>query len=135
VAVTTKKDLEALAETRLGDATHLFNGGRYSAAYYLAGYAVELAIKACIADHFQADTIPDKEFVKQIYTHDLNGLLGLAGIRQEFDRDKKNNRQLASNWGVASQWSETSRYAMWDQFAAASIIQAWVIRTMESCNG
>ena len=52
MAVTTKKDLEALADTRLGDATHLFKGARYSAAYYLAGYAVELGIKACIARYF-----------------------------------------------------------------------------------
>ena len=45
----TKKDLETLSETRLDDAVQLFQTARYSAAYYLSGYAIELGIKACIA--------------------------------------------------------------------------------------
>jgi hypothetical protein len=38
------------AEPHLQDAEALLQGGRYDAAYYLAGYAVECAIKACIAN-------------------------------------------------------------------------------------
>jgi len=124
VAVTTKKDLEALADTRLGDAALLLSGGRYSAAYYLAGYAVELGIKACIAGQFQANTIPDKSFVNDIFSHKLDGLLKLAGLQQQFQGDSAKDNLLYASWGVASKWTETSRYAMWDQFAAASIIQA-----------
>lgn len=56
----TKPDLEALSIVRLDDAKLLFQSGRYSGAYYLSGYAVELAIKACIARVFQANAIPDK---------------------------------------------------------------------------
>ncbi len=120
----TKKDLETLADTRLGDARHLLGGGRCSAAYYLAGYAVELGIKACIADVFQADVIPDKSFVNAIHTHKLDELLGLAGVKKQLQDDMKTNAVLAAAWGVASKWTETSRYQMWDQFAAASMISA-----------
>ncbi len=52
----TKADLEALAETRLEDSIFLLQAGRSSSAYYLAGYAVELALKACIAKSFQPNT-------------------------------------------------------------------------------
>jgi hypothetical protein len=120
----TKSDLETLADTRLGDATQLFNAARFSAAYYLAGYAVELGIKACIADVFQADVIPDKSFVNAIHTHKLDDLLGLAGVRKQLQDDMKTNPVLAAAWGVASKWTEASRYVMWDQFAAASMISA-----------
>ncbi|MBN1652495.1 MAG: hypothetical protein JXA30_01835 [Deltaproteobacteria bacterium] len=54
----TKSDLKTLSETRLVDAQQLFDTGRYSAAYYLSGYAVELGIKVCIAGVFQAEVIP-----------------------------------------------------------------------------
>jgi hypothetical protein len=120
----TKKDLETLADTRLGDATYLFSAARYSAAYYLAGYAVELGIKACIADVFQADVIPDKAFVNAIYMHKLDEVLGLAGVKKQLQDEMKTDAVLAAAWGVASKWNETSRYEMWDQFAAASMIRA-----------
>jgi hypothetical protein len=122
--MVTKKDIEELAQTRLADAIHLFQGARYSAAYYLAGYAVELGIKACIAKFFQANVIPDKAFVTATYSHKLDDLLGLAGIKQEFQDEAKKDSILSAAWGVASKWNETSRYDIWDQFAAASMIQA-----------
>jgi hypothetical protein len=120
----TKKDLQALADTRLDDAVYLLNGARYSSAYYLAGYAVELGIKACIAGVFQAGVIPDKSFVNAIYSHKLDDLLGLAGIKKQLQDDMKNDPVLAAAWGVASMWTEVSRYEVWDQFAAASMIHA-----------
>jgi HEPN domain-containing protein len=122
--MTNKKVLETLAETRLGDAQHLLAGGRYSAAYYLAGYAVELGIKACIAGIFQANVIPDKNFVAAVYSHKLDELLGLAGVKKQLQDDMKADAALSAAWGVASKWTETSRYDLWDQFAAASMIAA-----------
>jgi HEPN domain-containing protein len=120
----TKKDIEGLAETRLGDALHLFRGERYSAAYYLAGYAVELGIKACISKFFRARAIPDKAFVVATYSHKLDELLGLAGMKQDLQDEAKKDPSLSAAWGVASKWNETSRYEIWDQFAAASMIEA-----------
>jgi HEPN domain-containing protein len=120
----TKVDLEALAEMRLLDAVQLFQSSRYSAAYYLSGYAVELGIKACIAKVFQANAIPDKAFVAAIYSHKLDELLGLAGLKKQLQDDMKSAPRLSAAWGVASKWNEASRYAIWDTFAAASIIAA-----------
>jgi hypothetical protein len=120
----TKKDLETLSEIRLDDAVQLFQMARYSAAYYLSGYAIELGIKACIAGLFQANTIPEKSFVNAVYSHRLDELLGLTGIKREFQDDMRNDPALSAAWGVASKWTETSRYSMWDQFAAASMIDA-----------
>jgi HEPN domain-containing protein len=122
--MTSKKVLETLAETRLGDARHLFAARRYSGAYYLAGYAVELGIKACIASLFQANVIPDKNFVAAVYSHKLEDLLGLAEIKEQLQDEMKADAPLSAAWAVASKWTETSRYDLWDQFAAASMIEA-----------
>jgi hypothetical protein len=122
--VITKADLENLSEARLIDARELFNAARFSAAYYLSGYAIELGIKACIAKLFQADAIPDKGLVNAVYSHKLDELLGLAGIREQLKDDMNSDPMLSAAWGVASKWNEASRYEMWDQFAAASILDA-----------
>lgn len=120
----TKADLELLSEARLIDARELFKAARFSAAYYLSGYAIELGIKVCIAKLFQADAIPDKGLVNAVYSHKLDELLGLAGIKEQLKDDMNNDPALSAAWGVASKWNEASRYEMWDQFAAASILNA-----------
>src|SRR5437016_6427794 len=122
--MVTKADLEALAEVRLADSFFLLQAGRASSAYYLAGYAVELALKACIAKTFQPNAIPDKAFVNEIYSHSLEKLLGLAGLLPAFTTDSKANPLLAAAWGVASKWTETSRYLLWDAISADSLVGA-----------
>jgi hypothetical protein len=120
----TKADLEALALMRLEDAILLFKAGRASSAYYLAGYAVEMALKACIAKTFQPDVIPDKAFVLEIYTHSLEKLLGTAGLTAQFAADSKADPQLAAAWGIASKWTEGSRYMLWDSLTVNNLIAA-----------
>lgn len=93
-----KSELETLSEMRLADALELFKSGRYSAAYYLSGYAVELGIKACIAKVFHANTIPDKAFVNAIYSHKLDELLGLAGLKKLLQDDMINDPDLSAAW-------------------------------------
>jgi HEPN domain-containing protein len=44
-----RTDLQQLAELRIKEARILLDGDSYSGAYYLAGYAIECALKACIA--------------------------------------------------------------------------------------
>jgi HEPN domain-containing protein len=120
----TKTELEVLAETRLQDAIRLLQTGRSSSAYYLAGYAVELALKACVAKAFQPNAIPDKAFVNEVYTHSLERLLGTAGLLPPFKADSKADPQLAAAWGIASKWTESSRYSLWDSISAGSLITA-----------
>jgi HEPN domain-containing protein len=43
-----RAELRQLASDRIEDARILLAGGRWSAAYYLLGYAVETGLKACI---------------------------------------------------------------------------------------
>jgi len=51
---------QKLAEARLAEATLLLASGLPSGAYYLAGYAIECALKAIIAAQFRASEIPDR---------------------------------------------------------------------------
>ena len=120
----TKKDLEKLAELRLEDSLFLLKAGRSSSAYYLAGYAVELALRACISKLFQSNVIPDKSFVSAIYSHSLESLLGTAGLLPQFKADTITDTQFAAYWGIVSKWTEASRYEIWDQVSAATLIQA-----------
>ncbi|MDQ2083721.1 HEPN domain-containing protein [Xanthobacteraceae bacterium Astr-EGSB] len=55
-------DLQANAEAKSADAKLLLQHGRYSSAYYLAGYSIEIGLKACIALQVAAETIPGKAF-------------------------------------------------------------------------
>jgi HEPN domain-containing protein len=120
--VLTKANLERLAQMRLDDAIVLLRANKASSAYYLAGYAIELALKVCISKLFQPDTIPDKAFVDAIYTHKLSTLLNVAGLAQQFDADSKADPELATNWVMACKWNETSRYEFHDPLSAAALI-------------
>lgn len=120
----SRNDLQKLAEVRLEDSIILFNAGKSSSAYYLAGYCIESALKACISKLFQADVIPDKAFVTAIHTHSLETLLNIAGLLPQFREDAKTNSQFAAYWGIATKWNEASRYQFWDQIATATLIQS-----------
>ena len=58
---------QRLAELRLLEAKLLFRERQPSGAYYLAGYAIECALKAIIAAQFRANEIPDKAMVNRVY--------------------------------------------------------------------
>ena len=45
----TRKDFQQLARVRLKEAKALLNLEHFACAYYLAGYVIECALKACIA--------------------------------------------------------------------------------------
>jgi hypothetical protein len=120
----TKRDLEALSEARIQEAMLLQKGGRHSGAYYLAGYSVELAIKACIAKHIRSGVLPDRNFINKIYQHKFPELIGLAGLKDELDQTIRTDQRFSGNWGLACNWSEESRYMAWDAINAATMISA-----------
>jgi HEPN domain-containing protein len=120
----TKNDLEKLAQVRLEDAIFLLKANRSSSAYYLAGYAVELALKSCIAKLIQPNTIPDKAFLNSVYTHKLDSLLSSAGLRPLFDTNIKADPQFAAYWAIVNNWSEESRYEFWDSITATTMLEA-----------
>jgi HEPN domain-containing protein len=104
-------DFQQLAEVRIAEAGVLLAQGKYDGAYYLAGYAVECGLKACIAKLTKAEDFPDKQFAQKCYTHDLRELLALAGLTAQRDADAQADPDLFKNWQVVKDWSESSRYA------------------------
>jgi HEPN domain-containing protein len=64
----TRKDFQRLADLRAGEAAFLAKGGREEGAYYLGGFAVECALKACIAKQTRRHDFPaDAKYANKIY--------------------------------------------------------------------
>jgi hypothetical protein len=76
-----RKDLRALSRVRLSEARALLKAGLPDGAYYLAGYAVECALKACIAKETQRYEFPEKKRVNASYTHNLEELVRVAELQ------------------------------------------------------
>ena len=66
--------------------TARLSANRWPAAYYLLGYAVECGLKACAARQFRQDEVPDKTVVNDFYTHRLDKLLGISGVKTALEQ-------------------------------------------------
>lgn len=75
-----RTDFHKLAEIRIKEAKILLDRKSYAGAFYLAGYAVECALKACIAKQTQAYDFPPQD-AKTFYTHDLDTLVNKADLK------------------------------------------------------
>ncbi len=109
------------------DAEALLDKQRWSAAYYLAGYAVECGLKACVVVYVEsnADVIfREKEYSKQCWTHDIEKLVALAGLKQQRDADTAANRALETHWQIVGDWTEVARYETATQVKAERLYQA-----------
>jgi hypothetical protein len=105
-----RADFQLLAEARLKEAKALLDAACNEGAYYLAGYSVECAIKACIAKKTQQYDFPDKKIVSQIFTHNFMFLLRAAGLEGDLNKEIQSNPDFSDNWDVAKAWAEDSRY-------------------------
>ena len=105
-----RADLQRLADDRLADADVLLGGARWAAAYYLLGYAVECGLKACAARQFRQDEVPDKRVVNDFYTHALDKLLAVSGVKAPLEDRARNDPAFGINWNTVRDWDETSRY-------------------------
>lgn len=119
-----RAQFQQLADERVLDAEALLNAQRWSAAYYLAGYAVECALKACIAKLTNLHDYPDKEFVNQCYTHRIDRLIALSGLAPQFTIDAAADPLLDDNWQVAKRWDEQARYLQWPEPQARELFLA-----------
>jgi len=117
-------DLQTMAEAKLFDAVLLAEHERYSNAYYLAGYAIELAIKSCIAKQFNAETIPDLKLVQKLYSHTLADLIGVSGLAAALRAERASDRIFAANWSTVSEWNTASRYEAVDKYTCGLLIGA-----------
>src|SRR5436305_1769069 len=71
------------AERWLVDAKAMLDAHRWSAAYYVAGYAVECGLKACILKRLAATPeviFDNRRFSENCWTHGLLELVKLADL-------------------------------------------------------
>jgi len=120
----SRSELRSQAQAKLDDAILLLQNGRYGNAYYIAGYAVEIALKACVAARISAETIPDKSLIRGILSHQLSGLVGLAGLAQALKDEQARDTKFASNWTVALEWEPDARYEQTDAVSAQLLVSA-----------
>lgn len=95
---------------RASEAEQLRSAGFPCGAYYLMGYAVECAIKACIAKQIKKHDFPDRKLVSDSYVHDLEKLLAASGLKERFRRAMESNTALELNWNIVKDWSTAARY-------------------------
>lgn len=123
--IQTRAEFQQLADDRLKEAKALLDLGKWDGAYYLAGYAVELALKACIIKMLMAtDAFPDKEFSKNCYTHSFEKLVGLAKLEATRKSAMDADPELDKNWKLMDEWSEEKRYHRIDQAEAEALYNA-----------
>ncbi len=103
-------DLQILAEARVADAEALLQTGRWAAAYYLLGYAIECGLKACAVKQFREHEVPDKKVVDKFYTHRLDQLLNISGVKDVLEQRAAADPQFQTNWNAVRDWNEASRY-------------------------
>jgi HEPN domain-containing protein len=124
-----RKKLQNLAKIRLKDAKALLGRKRWSGAYYLCGYVIECALKACILRHLgeSASVFGDQNYLKKLadcWTHDLPKLVNLAGLDAEFGAARGANAALNNFWLVTREWKETSRYEENTEAEAKELFEA-----------
>jgi HEPN domain-containing protein len=124
-----RRDFTDLARVRLTEARALLDAGLYDGAYYLSGYAVECALKACIARRTRLHDFPPKpNAVRDMYTHNLRDLVFQAGLREELSSAIQRCLIFERNWRTVQDWSEESRYVRTPGPAAWSLYTSIVDR-------
>lgn len=118
--------LQLLSDERIADAQALLAAKQWAGAYYLAGYALECALKSCVLVYIDRTGIifEDKKYVQNCWTHDIQDLVRQAGLTVERDKASGTNISLGQNWMIAKDWSEASRYRMSTQLQATKLIHA-----------
>ena len=116
-----------IADTRLKEAKSLLKDGYYGGAFYLAGYSVELYLKARICQNFGIADLFAKEcktnikgindMRKAVKIHNIALLLAFSGLNPKYEKlkdDAKNDktkRKMLSNISLlTTEWNEEERY-------------------------
>jgi HEPN domain-containing protein len=115
-----RSDLQRLSKTRLKEAKLLLANGFSSGAYYLAGYAIECALKACIAKSTRRHDFPDRKLDLGSHTHNLKELLKLAQMEPLLELEPR----MEAPWKFVQEWSEESRYRAYSEHQARQLLDA-----------
>jgi len=116
-------EIRKLAHQRLKEAQILFENKMCEGAFYLAGYSVEMTLKAKICERIGIPNLYDEsdknvnsikgvgEIRKFLKTHDLFTLLIFSGLKNQFDEAKAKDINLAkANSLLFNCWDEKARY-------------------------
>jgi AbiV family abortive infection protein len=138
-----QSDIQQLADEKLNDAECLFANKSYSSAYYLAGYVIELLLKAKVCKNLGIDNLfdfdnkqnnwkADNNLNKSIKVHDYGQLLILSGLFPYFEKQIINIK-FKTHWSIISQWNEGSRYLTGksetdakDFITSIKVIKQWI---------
>jgi hypothetical protein len=124
--MNTPVEIKEIAWKRLEEAKVLHRNKLFDGAFYLAGYSVELMLKAKICENWGITNLfnfDEKDFGSKKYnenisiirrfvgTHSLTILLIISGLKLKFDNEKANNKiLLKANSLIIEKWSEQVRY-------------------------
>lgn len=102
-----RRDFQNLSALRVREARRLADAGLYDGAYYLGGIAIECALKSAIARATQRYEFPDLERTRIAYTHNLERLLSLSGLKTKLDLAEPHVKDA---WARAKSWNIETRY-------------------------
>ena len=125
--MTTRAEWQQLAEDRILDAQAHLAVARWSAAYYLIGYAVECGLKSCVVARVGAHPeviYQERRFSQDAWTHDFENLLVVADIKVDLYADAATNVTLENNWQRVSEWTERARYLQKTKAEAERLFEA-----------
>ena len=119
-----RKDFQELAALRLKEARLLLKANCPEGAYYLAGYAAECALKACIARRTERFEFPELKVVQESWVHDLHKLAKTASLDERLRDATNRDPKLNLNWTIVSKWKPDSRYERRSQAEAGALVSA-----------
>lgn len=120
-----KQILESLVDMRVAEAKTLFDAGHFQGSYYLIGYAVECALKVCIAKKVMQHDFPNKDLATKAHTHNLSDLLNVAELKQKLAQKSARESAFGISWAQVKDWNSETRYdSSVTQVKAADMIEA-----------
>jgi hypothetical protein len=121
-----RTEARQFAEDWVLDAKVLLDAGRWHAAYYLVGYAVECGLKACVLGYVENTGVifQDRRYAEKCFTHDLETLLRAADLEAALGRDIQTNPILGDNWEIVKEWDVDIRYQGRSELDARKLYEA-----------
>ncbi|MDD2723494.1 MAG: hypothetical protein PHH59_05640 [Methylovulum sp.] len=119
-------EIKQLADVRLEEAEILCVAGKYDGAFYLAGYSVELMLKAKICENFGIDALFDESLQTpygiravrdSVKKHDIRVLFIYSGLLAKFQKAKAYKQKLmtAYSYLIKASGKDTKEDTLWSE--------------------
>jgi hypothetical protein len=120
-----RNDFQELAELHLQHAKALLDAQLYSGAYYICGYVIECALKACICSRTnEFDFYVHPDLARKAWSHRFASLIEVSGLEEEVEAARQADAALELKWVEVDNWSEGSRYERHRQDEAEDLFAA-----------